>query len=287
MLRAVTWVPDGGAPIHFGREPPFFFNRITDSVGGEPETAKAPRQDGQTTFHTSLTSRAITLTAQMVSLGDRRTPARGVRDQRRVLLGGAFLPKTWGTLIYHTNAGNKQIRCRALANPTITEETPTLANISIDFESDSAFWEGAAQQRGMVGGAVKKFRFPWHPRKMPYGVYWRWYRAYNPGAHVVWPQIEIFTAMEVVILTNETTGQTMKIDIEIKDGQKLVVDMYEMYAALWNLADGTYEDVSHWISLDSEPWGLVPGNNSIIIDNESNTLTPIVTIRWRELYGGV
>jgi len=279
------------AKVHFGRGPIFFFNKLYDRVSGERETTKAPRQDGTTTDHTSLSGRSITLTGQMLSTGDRRTSARVVRDGSRVYLGDAFLPGRWGTLIYHTNAGNKQIRCQTVGNPTITEETPTLADISIDFESDAAFWEGETIQRGTVGGATKLFRFIWSPRKKPYGVYSRWYRAFNNCAHLVWPLIEIFTAMETVILTNKTTGQTMTINVEIKDGQKLVVDMFEMHAVLWDLdEDGAYiegEDVSHWISLDSEAWGLVPGHNELAIDNDRNVETPIVTILHRELFGGV
>ena len=50
---------------------------------------------------------------------------------------------------------------------------------------------------------------------------------------------------------------------------------------------GVCEDVSNWMSLDSDPWGLEPGENVVVISSDAVADTPVTFLKYRVLYLGV
>ena len=50
---------------------------------------------------------------------------------------------------------------------------------------------------------------------------------------------------------------------------------------------GVCEDVSNWMSLDSDPWGLEPGENVVVISSDAVADTPVTFLKYRLLYLGV
>ena len=63
------------------------------------------------------------------------------------------------------------------------------------------------------------------------------------------------------------------------------MDLRDVSAFLYDRDEtGVYqlqEDVSHWMSLDSQPWALRPGPNQVAIANDVPEDTPVAYIRWR------
>ena len=45
--------------------------------------------------------------------------------------------------------------------------------------------------------------------------------------------------------------------------------------------------MSHWLTLDSDPWGLVPGDNTVAITGGTAQDTPVTYIQYRVPYLGV
>lgn len=293
-MRSVSYISDNGTVIHFGTElteSTYFFDRLDDYAGGTAETNRAPRQNGQDTQHVSLDSRTIVLEGQMYNPGSRAVPVGKARDTYKDHLFRAFMPNSWGTLIYNTDDGGRQIRARAIARPTVMEsESPMISNISVDLITDDALWESTELRVYQVGGIYKMLHFPWVPIKRPLGTHRTWGTVENDWVEEVFPVLEVFSMAKVVTITNETTGGFLKVNHPIEDNQKMVVDMEEMSAMIYVRENGIYKedfDATHYISLDSAPWGLVPGKNIVRIENEDDTVTPLSFLRYRKKYGGV
>lgn len=290
-MRHASWVSDSGLVITFeGGGPydspgPWYFRSLTSDLGATAESSRAPRQDGVTTWHTALDARTINLVGSMLVYGDRLHPAKAEYDRLRAWLCQAFAPNRWGTLTYYKEDAAVQVRCRALATPTISEPINTFSTIDISFTADSPYWESAEEYVSVVGVIGKRWHFPWTPVREPMGTFSPFAAIRNQTDVDVYPTIEVFTTGQFVTVTNETVGQSVTIEHAIGDGQKLVIDMRDVSAYLWQKdSAGSYqrgEDVSHWMSLDSAPWCLKPGDNRIVIANERPEDTPVAYIRYR------
>lgn len=290
-MRSATFYSDSGVTVSFNNSPPFYFKGpLGDTVGATAESVKPPRSAGQQTAYVSLDKRTISLSGQVLCSGSKEKPVRQMRDYYKSLLGRAFLPSVWGLLVYHTEEGGKQIRCRAIASPTFSEtESPLLMDVSVNFESDSALWESSELYTATIGGFKKRFYFPWSPRALPMGTYIPRTTIYNDWVEEIYPDIEVYSTSMFVTITNETTGEFLTINHAIEENQKLTIDMDEVYAVLWELEGDKYvevDDVSNWLTA-GDPWGLVPGGNVIHINNENPNDTPVAYISYRQKYGAV
>lgn len=285
-MRSVAWISDTGRTVVFeAGMGPYIFKSLTSDLGATAETARAPRQDGVTTYHVALDTRTINLEGAMQIFGDRGHPALAEYDKARAWLHQTFAPNRWGTLIYYREDGAVQVRCRPIATPTIGSPTVTLSSIDISFVTDSPYWETAEEYLVTVGTIQRFWHFVWAPRLAPMGAFHRFGIIDNPSEELIYPTVEIYSTSQHVTLTNQTTGESITIEHAIGDGQKLTVELRDVTAWLWEQDEaGVYqqkEDVSHWMSLDSAPWGLRPGENQVVITNEVPEATPVAYIRYR------
>ena len=124
-MRYVSWTSDNGRTCVFeGVGPyespgPYYFRELTSDLSATAETAKAPRQDGVTTYHAALDARTINLVGSMLVYGSKSSPAPAAYDRQRAWLAQTFAPNRWGILTYHKEDETVQVRCRPLATPTI------------------------------------------------------------------------------------------------------------------------------------------------------------------------
>ena len=135
-------------------------------------------------------------------------------------------------------------------------------------------------------GVIQRFwRFPWAARRWPMGAYSRFGVVDNPTEELIYPTVEVYTTAQEVTLSNLTTGEAVTIEHAIAANQKLVVELQDVSAFLYQLDEaGDYvlqEDVSHWMSLDSEPWAIRPGRNRVAITNDVPEDTPVAYLRYR------
>lgn len=290
-MRHVAWVSDNGRTITFeGMGPydgggPFFFRELTSDLGTTAETSRAPRQDGATTWHVALDSPTINLTGSMLVWGDRNHPAEAQYDRQRAYLHQALAPNRWGTLTYYKEDEAVQIRCRPVAAPTIGTPVGTYSTIDVTFTADSPYWESAKEYILCVGVIQRFFHFPWSPVRAPLGAFNRFLSIQNPTEEIIYPSAEVYSTGQYITLSDRTTGKFVTIEHAIAQGQKLTVNLRDVSAFLWTQDEqGDYtrsEDVSHWMSLDSEPWGLQPGYNQIAVTNNVPEDTPLSYIRYR------
>lgn len=284
-MRSVAWISDSGQTFVFDDKGPYFYSELTSTLGATPEVGKAPRQDGQTTYHVSLDVPTITFSGAMWIKGSSSNPALAEYDRQRTLLCQAFAPNRWGTLIYYREDKAVQVRCRPIALPTIGETKGTYSTIDIDFTADSPFWESTEEYVASLGVNLKLVHFPLAPVFGPLGSFNRFATIDNVTSEGVFPSLEIYTTGQYVKISNLTTGKSVKIEHAIAEGQKLTVDLKDITAFIWEKnAAGDYvkkENVSHWMSLDSEPWNIVPGKNQIAIYNNVPEDTPLAFVKYR------
>ena len=290
-MRWVSWTSDNGQTVVFDQTGPYFYGGLTSALGATAATARAPWQDGVTTYYATLDARSVTLTGAMWVMGSRTKPAAAAYDGQRTLLCQAFAPNRWGTLVYYREDGAVQVRCRPVAAPTISPPVGTYSAVSIDFTADGPYWESAREYLVALGVTQRFLRFPWAPRLGPLGAYGHALEVDNPTTELIYPVAEVYTTGQYVTLTNRTTGKAVRIEHSIAEDQKLVVDLRDVTAFLYTRdAAGDFgdpEDVSHWMSLDSEPWGIVPGHNRVAITNNVAEETPRAFVRYRLPYLGV
>jgi len=221
----------------------------------------------------------------MIIRGDRDHPALAEYDKARSWLCEAMAPDVWGTLTYYREDGPVSIRCRAVALPTISAPVGTFSTIDVDLIADTPYWERAEEQVTSVGRILRLLHFPWAPKKGPWGCFNRFAGISNDTTRQIFPTVEIFATGQHVTLENVTAGKSVTIEHGIAENEKLVVDLRDVTAILWRRdASGAYqeaEDVSHWMSLTSEPWALVPGWNHVVISNENPEDTPLAYLRYR------
>lgn len=290
-MRRVAWEPDSGRTITFeGDGPadapgPLFFKNLSSDLSATAEVARAPRQDGVTTYYAALDARVINLEGWMWVTGDRNRSALAEYDRQRAVLHQAFAPHRWGTLTYYKEDEAVQVRCRPIATPTLGTPIGTFAPIDISFTTDTSFWESAKQYIVCIGIIQRFWRFPWTPVRGPMGAFNRLAGIENPSEEIIYPEVEVYTTGQQVTLLNQTTGQQITIEHAIKENQKLAVDLRDVSAFLLTQDGagnyGTPKDVSHWMSLNSEPWGLQPGRNQVVVSNDVPEDTPVAYIKYR------
>lgn len=284
-MRYISWASENGRTIVFDSAGPFYFKDLSSTLGAAAETVKTPRQDGSTTYYTSLDTRSINLVGGMLVYGDRGRSARVEYDKARVLLHEAFAPNRWGLLTYYKEDEAVWVRCRPVSTPTISAPVGTYSTVDVDFVTDSPYWETALEHVVCIGAIQKFRRFPWTPVKGPMGVFNRFASIQNPTVLDIVPSAEVYSTGQYVTLTNLSTGEHVTIEHAIREDQKLMVDLSDMSAFLWTKnGAGDFaepEDVSHWMSLDSEPWGLKPGLNQVAITNDVPEDTPVAYVRYR------
>lgn len=289
-MRSITWESDAGHTVHMGGVAPYLFRALTDDLGATAEVSKAPRQHGHTTHYTALDVRTINITGSLVAYGSPTLDAQAAFDRHHELLCRAFAPHRWGLLTYHTEDGPRRVRCRPITIPTFGARVAYTCTLDIEFTTDSPYWESADLYVYPVGVRVKRWHFPMRLPMVfgslaPHGI------ITNPTSEIIYPTIEVTSTAQLVTVTNETVGAHISINRPIREGQKMVIQMEDASAEIWTLDEsGVYretEDVSHWLTLDSEPWGLAPGENIITISNEIPAETPLTYIKYRIPYLGV
>lgn len=289
-MRSITWESDAGHIVHMGSTIPYLFKALTDDLGATAETAKAPRQDGRTTYYTSLDVRTINVTGSLVAYGSQTFSAQAAFDRHHAALCQAFAPHRWGYLTYHTEDGNRRVYCRPIATPTFGERVAVTCTLDIEFTTDSPYWESSDLYVYAVGVRIKRWHFP---MRLPlvFGSLAPRGLITNPTSEIIYPMVEVTSTAQLVTVTNETAGAHISINRPIGEGQKMVIQMEDASAAIWTMdGGGVYretEDVSHWLTLDSEPWGMIPGENIITISNEIPAETPLTYIKYRIPYLGV
>lgn len=103
----------------------------------------------------------------------------------------------------------------------------------------------------------------------------------NTGEALYLPRIEIHDQADNPVLINQTTGERFELDINLVNGDDVVIDMRKRTVTLnGSNIIGNKTDDSTW-------WGLVTGPNSIVLDSSSGGDNVTADIYWRNGVRGI
>lgn len=103
----------------------------------------------------------------------------------------------------------------------------------------------------------------------------------NSGNAVIYPVITLSDEAANPTITNQTTGESFSLDINMIGGDEVVIDMFNRTVTLNGASImGNRTSDSIW-------WGLQVGNNSIVLDSDSASDDVTAEITWRNGITGI
>lgn len=287
-MKTAQWISDNGLYICFSYIGPFFLEEsIRSGVGAIAQINRSPLQDGANTSNAQLEQRTILVKGALFAKGNRILRADTVLDETINILNEAFNPKVFGTLVYNNERGGQLIKGRPVTTPVITSEVAinTVIKFEVEILTDDSYWHDTTLNSSILGKLTKLWIPPTFTFPGMFGTYTQITEIMNPSRMIADTVIEVYSNLEFIKITNETTGKFILVEQAISDNQKMVIDSKDYSVSLYEKdSSGVYQfirDVSEWISTDSEPIRLIPGVNVLKVENEVQDDVPTARLLWR------
>ncbi len=250
------------------------------------QTRKAPYQDGVTVMEQLLEPRHLSL--EIVILGDNK---QEVYNKRR-FLQSLFNPKPGAGRLewYHPNGKVYSIEVIPDGTPAFPggeARTNRSQLATVDLMAPNPVWENVVTMKLKLFSLVSLFAFPLRlPTQM--GV--------KGDRRVVCNEGDVATPVRIVFhgpavnptVTNETTGQYIRVKQELLHGERLVINTtFGAKSVVLQNSNGEQTNAFRYIDLGSELWQLVPGKNVLSYSADVGADEAVVEVYYREWYVGV
>ncbi|OLS02548.1 phage tail family protein [Tissierella creatinophila] len=270
-----------GESITLGNEAPLFLERIdgVGRLGVELENQKSPDQDGITYVKNTFSSRDISIEGIIISRNNPDEILTLRRKMQRVLnpkLGQV-------TIRYKYKESTKEIKA-------IVESTPSFPSAGrglfyqkylINLICHSPFWletyYESSEMSYIMGGLKFNLKLP---SKFSSRGFKR--KAVNSGDVDTPVKIEFIGPATNPTVTNETTGEIIKVNRELGEGD--VLSICTSFGEKYVRING--ENAFHYIDLDSSFWSLLPGENILSYKSNNDSINTRVKAIWRNRYIG-
>ena len=283
-MQKLTYTNSAGDTAVFAIGAPYVMGHF-DGAGeldAEVFTVSGIGIDGAIDVGAVLEPRELTIEGTLYSKED-RADMYGLR----IALGKAMNPKHSGILVYENDAGRWRILARPRRLPVCgvrrKEHIPFVAY----FTCAKPFWEDVnptvVRLGDRVGGLRLPFRLPFRLAQS-YGT-----RDIENTGHVSTPiYVEFLGKAAAPSLTNLTTGEKIKIERPLAEGDRLVIntEIRENFATIYR-ADGTEEDATSWMSFDSSFFQLEPGINRLTYSTDEDSARNYISVTFRNRFVGV
>lgn len=144
------------------------------------------------------------------------------------------------------------------------------------YSTDGGDEQSALLTRVAQGGYVTPYILPviWDSGSSPTIVV-------NNGSEIYYPVITLHDAANNPSVTNQATGETFEVTITTVAGDELVIDMFNRTLTLNGVNIlGNKAEGSVW-------WGLLAGNNPLVLDSDSGSDDVTATVVWRNGVRGI
>lgn len=138
------------------------------------------------------------------------------------------------------------------------------------YSTDGGDEQSALVTRVTQGGYVTPYDLPvnWASGSGPTVVT-------NDGETLYFPRVELHDEAANPVIINQTTGERFQLDINLVDGDVVIIDMFKRTVKLNGASIiGNKTEDSIW-------WALQPGPNSIMLDSDSASDDVTAEIFWR------
>lgn len=276
-----------GESITLGNEAPFYLELI-DGVSEVPVTShsqKAPKQDGSTYLGNMLEGRAISIEGMIIT---RNTPKKVLECRRKMQ---RVLNPRLGEVTISYHYGEKANEVKEIKG--IVETTPVFPSgdgnkglyyqkYLINLYCHNPFWFDSylesSEMSYIMGGLKFRLVLPTCFSNRGFQK-----RAINQGDVSTPIIIEFKGPATNPSVTNETTGEFIKVDRELSAND--VLEVSTSFGEKYVRING--ENAFHYIDLDSVFWSLLPDENILSYKSNNDSINTRVRVKWRNRYIGL
>lgn len=274
----ITFINARGDSVELAHRSPFFINKIEGlgDVEADVQSQKAPFQDGSTFIDSVFAERFISL--EVAIMKD--------FDVNRRLLSSVFNPKLGeGTIVYEKNGLIREIKAIAEHIPSFPDNRPNPYRMAmIDLICHNPYWQSTEVTEDPVFEPL--FSFPFSGA-FEMGIQRDERIIYNDGDAPTPVQIEFYGPAMNPVITNVTTGEFIKVNRTLVEGEYLRIDTTRGQKSVVLVSeDGTETNVFNWIDIDSTFFELAIGENIVEYASDSDVRTT-VNINYKKLYNAV
>ncbi len=278
----VTFINNRGHSIELSNRLPFLLESVEGRGGIEAnvQMQSAPYQDGATYIDTLLSTRPLTLQVSLIA------ESRDELNNLRHRISNIFNPKLGvGQLIYKNGDTERTIEVVVDGSPAFPvgdAKGKWFQKTAINLIAPNPYWEDTIEENYKLEDFVGSFRFPFTlPTRF----------STRGDSKVLANYGDVLTPIEVEfrgpvtnpVITNESTGEFIRINRAIPVGYKLILDTSFGNKRVEIIApDGTTMNGFHFIDLQSTFFGLDIGDNRIGFVAEGGS--PEVYIRYKHRY---
>jgi len=265
---------------------PFLANEINGlgDVDADVQTQKAPYQDGTTFLDSILTPRMINF--KLIILGSNDDEI----SSRRSELARVFNPKS-GEGVLEIVYGNVVRVIDAVAEHVPIYQSGNDNRMSsyqyglIDLICPNPYWQSTAVTEEPAFEPL--FSFPFEG-VFEMGMQRDQRIIFNDGDALAPLQVEFFGPALNPKIINNTTGEFIKINQELFEGERMMIDTSDGNKSVFFVdALGVKRNVFNWIDLDSTFFKIIVGENDIEYTADSDIQGAIVNISYSKLYTAV
>jgi hypothetical protein len=289
IMQRLVYTNSRGQSLALTNKAPFIvsFLSLNQDTSAEIQRTKAPYQDGTTYIDTLMNERAISfeitiLTSDELSL-----------TEKRQLVTQVFNPKLGeGVLRYEFEGGTREIDVTVDGPPVFPSGRDNRGRnyqkAIINLLCPSPFWMDAVKTSKQMSFIMGGFGFPWRLGSTKFSE--RTYkRVFDNQGDVSTPvYIEFYGPAVNPVITNNTTGEFVRVNRTLEETDKLVIDTtFGQKKVEIVHADGSTTNAFNWIDLDSTFFQLVLGDNEIEYNSNNDSTKSRVVISFKNRFLGV
>jgi Phage tail protein len=267
----------------------FVFDDTLVSINGlgdvesENQTQKSPFQDGSTFIDSLLEERPIEIAFII-----KESTYENV-SKKRSEIARVTNPKLGiGTLLYETDFIKREIEAVADSVPFYPageDRSRRYQKGLINFTCPNPYWKSLDITEEPAFEPL--FSFPFEG-EFQMGIQRDQRIIVNDGDSPAPVYIEFYGPATNPIITNNTTGEYIKVNQTLGENEYLRIDTTRGKKSVEFVAeDGTVTNVFNWINLGSTFFQLVIGENDIQYSADSDIQGAIVNIRYNKLYNAI
>jgi hypothetical protein len=273
-----------GGSITLGNQAPYFLETIDGAaeVAVFIEKQKAPNQDGSSYICNTFEERDLTIEGTIITRGSSTDISKARRKMQEVLnpkLGEV-------TITYYFRDIVREIKGIAEATPSFPSKK---GNRGLSYQKylihlicHQPFWlETYYESKEMsyiIGGLKFKSIFPTAFSSRGFQR-----KAVNSGDVSTPVTIEIKGPAINPTITNETTGEFLKINRELQESD--VLNISTAFGEKQVKVNGS--NAFHYIDINSTYWQLIPGDNILSYTSNNDSITTKVLVKWKNRYIGI
>ncbi|MEC5422398.1 phage tail family protein [Virgibacillus sp. C22-A2] len=254
-------------------------------VGADLQSQRSPNQDGDTYIDTRLQPRFIDLEGSITV-----TDFERIREYRRTISRVCNPKLGMGIITLELDGDIKQIGATLDSGVTFFERRRNpFQPFLITWKCPNPYWQSIDQITEPLAAFVPKFTFPFSfPVK--FGERGSEVTLYNDGDVPCPIEIEFNGPATQPIITNRTTGEFIRVDRELFEGDKLIINTAygRDRMVVIDRGNGVIKNAWHYIDIwDSTLFFLDVGVNTIDYNALASGGQAVVNISYRKQYVGI